>query len=191
MPKLRTDDIWTPSGVLPHGDVLCRLVDRIGEAWGIDRFSTRVRAEYNYRLRTTLGRAFLKEDRVELNPRLLTENPDQFVPTLAHELAHLVVHHRHGPVAKPHGTQFRYLMQQLGLSSKATHKVPVGHLKQKRRRYLYLHRCETCGVSFIARSIRRNVYCRQCGPGMRWRVLRAPATRQGAMALEKARVNAG
>jgi predicted SprT family Zn-dependent metalloprotease len=121
---------------------------------------------------------------IELNPRLLGEHPRELVPTLAHELVHLCVRHRYGETAKPHGREFRSMMRRLGLDGKATHDLPVRHLrKHRRRKYLYLHRCSDCGYEFVARKSRRNCYCRACGPEMEWDIFRLPNTDAGRMLL--------
>lgn len=183
---LSFDDIWTPAQPLPGRAVLGALAERLAAAWGCGGLAGRVKIVYNPRLRSTAGRAFLDEARVELNTRLLREHPDQFIATLAHELAHMVAHRRFGRV-QPHGRHFASLMRQVGLPAGATHSLPVAHLRRARGRFLYLHRCSDCGYSFIARSIRRNCYCRACGPDMSWRVLRAADTAAGRSALENAR----
>ena len=181
---LSADDLWTPDQPLPGARVLGRLVARCAEAWQEPWLARRARVGYNARLRSTLGRALLDDGRVELNPRLLAEHPEQLVPTLVHELAHLVVHRRYGRVA-PHGPHFRALMRSLNLDPGAHHHLPTEHLRQRRRRYLYLHRCDRCGVTFVARRVRRDCYCRACGPDMTWDVWRAPATPQGRELLRQ------
>jgi SprT protein len=182
--RLPTDDLWRPEQGLPARPVLDAIAHRCLTFWGAQCLAPRLRVAYNPRLRSTLGRALLEEARVELNPRLLMAHPEELVGTLAHELAHLVVHDRYGVVA-PHGSHFRALMRALGLSDQATHRLDVSLVRRRRRRYLYLHRCSDCGRSFIARSIRRGYYCIACGPGMRWDIFRAPATPQGRQALDR------
>ena len=161
---VETDALWSPSQPLPARGSLHQLTDRIGSGWGINDLHRRVRVVYNPKLSTTLGRAILNSGIVELNPRLLNEHPKELIPTLVHELAHMVVYMRFGRVA-PHGHHFKMLMGALNHSPKSTHSLPVGHLRRKRKKYLYLHFCSECGYRFVARSFRRNYYCVTCGPG--------------------------
>lgn len=178
------DDIWSPSQPLPTQSILRRLVAEICEAWDATDLAQRIRAGYNMRLSTTLGRALYRELRIELNPRLLSEHPAELVPTLAHELAHLVARERYGMIS-PHGPEFRAMMRSLNLSGKATHNLPVQHLRKNgKTKYLYLHRCGECGYKFIARSQRRNYYCLACGPKMKWDIYRLPNTPAGKTLLE-------
>lgn len=172
-------DLWSPDEPLPGGRALNELAARILTAWEMPHLIGPVRIGYNARLRTTLGRALLDEHRVELNPHLLRDHPGELIPTLAHELAHLAVHLRYGRAAASHGLEFRTLMRALDLSGRATHDLPVGHLRQGRRRYLYVHRCDTCGVQVVARRVLRNRICARCGPAMQWNVLRVPNTPGG------------
>ena len=169
------DDLWTPGRPLPGKEVLLAVTNRCGDVWNFPELAQQVRLGYNPRLRSTLGRALLDEARVELNTRLLREHPAHLIPTFVHELAHVAVYLRYGNVA-PHGIQFRTLMSTLALPAAATHNLPTGHLRRKRRRYLYLHRCSDCSYSFVARSIRRGYYCIACGPEMMWEIFRMPNT---------------
>ena len=176
------DDLWEPGGALPGKAVLQAIAIRCGYAWGVPDLASKVRIAYDRRLRTSAGAAHLDERRVVLNPRLLGENPAELVPTLVHELAHVVVHMWRGRV-RPHGPEFRGLMDAVNMPAEATHSLPADHLRTKRRRYLYLHRCLGCGYSFISRKVRRNYYCIACGPKMTWRICRAPATKEGRRQL--------
>lgn len=182
-----SEGLWTPQSPLPARTILSRLAARCLSAWRMDSLIPRVRIVYNPRLSTTLGRACLENRRVELNPRLLGEHPDQLLPTLAHELAHLVVYERYGKSARPHGTEFRRLLRALKLPDEAKHHLPVDHLRRNRAKYLYLHRCGDCGQSFLARSVRRNLYCVACGPDMKWDIFRAPNTPAGLQLLRQLR----
>jgi predicted SprT family Zn-dependent metalloprotease len=159
------------------------LAGRMAGAWDMPELVEKVLIGYNPRMRTALGRAWLKTGRVDLNPHLLRRAPKELVPTLAHELAHVAAWLRYGRSATPHGQHFRTLMRAVNLSPDATHKVPTEGLKRKRQRYLYLHTCGTCGFRWLARSVRRRYYCRACGPDMQWEIVRVPDTPAGRRLL--------
>ncbi len=178
-----TGDIWQPSQPLPTKSVLCEMIHRIGCAWELPELTEQVKISYNPRLSTTLGRAIFNDMHVELNPRLLRAHPEELPATLAHELAHLVVNIRYGRVA-PHGREFKTLMRAVNLSPKATHNLPVTHLRRGRKKYLYLHRCCDCGYKFVARSARKQYYCLACGPDMKWDIFRLPNTPSGQKLLK-------
>ncbi len=186
--RLVVDDLWTVGQPLPGRKILTELARRCGCVWDMPNFAASIRIIYNPRLRTTAGRAMIEERRVELNTRLLTENPAELIPTLVHELAHLAALDRYGyGNVSPHGRHFITLMRSAGFSGEATHHLPVTHLKRRRRRYLYLHRCSDCDCSFIARTPRRNYYCRECGPDLLWTIVRAPNSKAGHEALKRLR----
>ncbi len=131
--RFALDDLWSPDQPLPAGGLLKRIAARCGRFWQCPDLARRARIVYNPRMRTTIGQAQLRQGRVELNPLLLTEHPEEFIDTLVHELAHLVVFWRYGPRAKPHGREFLTLMRAVNLSGKATHELNVEHLRRPRR----------------------------------------------------------
>ena len=182
--RFDVSDLWRPGNPLPTGAILTAVAERCGEAWEIPDLARRVTIVYNPRLRTTLGRAILDDDRVELNVHLLRAYPDELLGTVIHELAHLVVRMRYGEV-RPHGREFKALMRAVNMPADATHHLDTARLKLRRRRYIYLHRCGNCGTMFIARKPRRDCYCRACGPEMSWTILRAPATTAGRRKLKE------
>ena len=135
-------------------------------------------------MRTRAGVAWLEERAIELNPRLLAQNPEKLDEILAHELAHLVVWRRHGPEAREHGPEWRALMELAGYRPARFHGMDVRSMRRRRRRYYYLHVCEGCGSWWVARRVRRDRDCRRCGPGD-VRVLRAPGTGAGLAELKR------
>jgi len=181
--RFDVSDLWRPGDPLPSGALLTAIAERCGEVWEIPDFARRVTIVYNPRLRTTLGRAILNDNRVELNVHLLRAYPDELLPAVAHELAHLAVRMRYGQV-RPHGREFKALMRAVNMPADATHRLDTARLNLRRRRYVYLHRCSNCGMMFIARKPRRDCYCKACGPEMSWTILRAPATTAGRKKLK-------
>ena len=63
---------------------------------GIQVLADQVRVVWNSRMRTTAGRAFWPEARIEMNPKLKQIAPDEVRQTMLHELAHLVAYQRAG-----------------------------------------------------------------------------------------------
>jgi len=124
MISLSLDDLWTPDQPLPDGALLRTLAWRVLEAWGHAEWADGIRFGYNGRLRRSLGRAFYKDGRIDLNPRLLSANPSQVIPTLVHELAHVATYRLFGDVGA-HGPHFRVLMAQAGFKGRATVRLRV------------------------------------------------------------------
>jgi predicted SprT family Zn-dependent metalloprotease len=142
------DKTWYPAKGLPGRAALKAMAIRLGNAWGRRDLHRRVGIFYNAELGTTLGRALLDEGRVELNPCLLREHPEELGDVVAHELAHMVVHSRYKS-DPPHGRRFRRLMELVSAPAEATHELRAGNPRRKRR-ILYL-RMSDAGPSRLAR----------------------------------------
>lgn len=117
---------WPPEAVE-------QAADEAFAAWGIPEMRKEFGWSWNPRLRTTAGRAFLHEDRIELNPRLLARHPELIRAVVIHEFAHLVQQRSH-PNETDHGPFWRALMRKAGLPPDATHDLPVDELRVRRRR---------------------------------------------------------
>ena len=101
-----------------------------------------VRIDWNPRMRSTAGRAFLREAKVELNPKLLNISLEQVNRTLLHELAHLLTYHRYGERRlAPHGKEWQQACADLGIPDEtATHDLPLpSHRQKKKWRYICPH----------------------------------------------------
>lgn len=60
------------------------------------------------------GVAYLQQNEIRLNPTLLAENAEHFIrETVPHELAHLIVYQQYGRRAKPHGREWRFVMEEV------------------------------------------------------------------------------
>lgn len=82
--------------------------------------------------------------------RYFSENIEQTIP---HEVAHYTVYEMFGRSAKPHGSEWRKVMQDFGVSAAVTSKLDVDDLAtRKLKRFIY--RC-ACGERELT-SIRHN-----------------------------------
>jgi SprT protein len=165
---------------LPTPSELTEQVRTLLGAWGLLERAAAVKADWNPRLRTTAGRAFWNENRIELNPNLLQDHAHSVHEVLVHEAAHLAAFLLHGPRIRPHGREWRQLVRQAGHRPAACHRLPLQGLR--RRRYLYLRMCDPCGHRLIVRALRYG-RCHRCGQRGRWLVLRAGAGAAGHAAL--------
>lgn len=166
---------------LPEIDDLERRASELLALWRVGDRALEVR--WNRRLSTSAGRAFIRRGRVELNPNLLGDHPEQIEVVLAHEVAHVAAWRLFGPAADAHGRQWRALMRLAGYSPTVIHDLSVQQ-KAQRRRYLYLRVCDGCGDRTIAGAVRYG-RCHGCSRRDCYLVLRAPATGAGRRALER------
>lgn len=108
-----------------------------------------------------------RPDRLRFNAALLASHPDFMrTETVPHELAHLVVYRRYGRSAKPHGKQWRALMELFGVPARACHNLPTEPTRRLRR---FAYRCGCVDPVWLTsirhnRAVRGERYrCRRCG----------------------------
>jgi predicted SprT family Zn-dependent metalloprotease len=133
---------------------LARLARRFACRLGARRLAGELQVVFNPRLRTAVGRAVFSARTIELNPRLLDRHPGELVPTLAHELCHLVA----GPRAA-HGARWRTAVAALGFAPEVCHRLDVGALAVRRRSWVWC--CVDCGETYRRRH--REAWRYRCG----------------------------
>jgi SprT protein len=147
---------------IPSAAELRTLAARLLREIGAASLATRLRVEWNTRMRTAVGRAEPRRSLVTLNPVLQKFGGEEIERTLRHELAHLLAQHRAGRRRiLPHGRQWRRACRDLGIAGeRACHKLPLA-ARQLARPYLY--RCRNCQRDFPrVRRIRRAIACLAC-----------------------------
>lgn len=147
---------------------------------------TQVDVEWNRRLSTTAGRAFVRSGRIELNPRLLATATDQIEIVLVHEAAHVAAFRLFGADIPAHGRHWRALMRLAGHEPQVQHHIPVDGLRRRRARarHVFLRMCSGCGDRVLHTSVRYG-RCRVCERRDSYLVLKARATPAGRRALEQ------
>jgi predicted SprT family Zn-dependent metalloprotease len=133
---------------------LARLARHLGRKIGARRRVRDLVVIWNRRLRTALGRADFSARTIELNPTLLDRHPAELLPTLVHELCHLIAGAR-----AAHGARWREAMLALGARPEACHRLDVSDLTARRRVWIWT--CTRCGESYSRRS--RGVRRFRCG----------------------------
>jgi SprT protein len=148
------------SGVLDEERT--RVASVAALALGRARLAERLQVVWNPRLRTSAGRAWPGEARIELNPALVSFGDAEIRRTLLHELAHLIAHDRAGRRRiAPHGPEWRRACADLGIADESVrHRLPLRPVRQRRR---FAYQCPACGaVIRRARRLRREVACLAC-----------------------------
>lgn len=142
-------------------DILRNALVRIRVIAGVE-LAARVVVEWNTRMRSTAGRAFWPEARVELNPKLIGLGLNEVERTLLHELAHLVAYHRAGRKRiAPHGVEWREACVEMGIpGERATHQLGLPSVRQARK---WKYVCPACGYGIErVREMKRRVACHGC-----------------------------
>jgi predicted SprT family Zn-dependent metalloprotease len=124
--------------------------------------SPRIRVGWNRLMRTTAGVAVPSRWEIWLNPALREISEVEVQKTLLHELAHLLVHHRHGRRRlPPHGIEWREACRDLGIPGEGrTHQLPFQGRRMRRRFQL---KCRGCGdVHERVRLPKGRIACLSC-----------------------------
>lgn len=133
---------------------------------GLSALAGSVSVVWNARMRTAAGRAFARESRIELNPRLQDLPPEsrdsELRNTFLHELAHLVVFARAGRKRiAPHGPEWREACHDLGIPGEDRCHALDFQPRRLERKFAYS--CPGCGaVIRRVRRLRRMVACYPC-----------------------------
>lgn len=117
---------------------------------------------------TCAGRASWRQNQISLNSVLLIENRDEFIREIVpHEVAHLINRALHGPMVKPHGSEWRSVMVALGQTPNRCHNFDVSNARVRtERRHTCRCKCTSHSVSqrVINRILRGAIYkCCHCG----------------------------
>ena len=163
---------------MKRSDAALRLYDIRGEVrswlalWGVPELEGRLRIEWSWRLRRSLGRAFPQRCLVRLSPLLLDSPRELLLEAVCHEVAHVAV-----PLlsrsSRPHGRAWNELMQAARFVPRI--RVPIAaklppkatptsttHRESVPARRLYLHACPICHLRRIAKRSIPRWRCRAC-----------------------------
>lgn len=105
------------------------------------------------------GVAYLQRNTLGFNLQLYQENHAHFLThTVAHEVAHLIAYQRFGGRIKPHGVEWRSIMQEVfHLPAERCHTYAVA----PRWRTLYGYRCQCPQDNLHQLSAQRHRYIQQ------------------------------
>ncbi|MCC7375768.1 MAG: SprT-like domain-containing protein [Verrucomicrobiales bacterium] len=134
--------------------------------WTCPALGSVVRVEFSGRLRSAVARCSPKRGVIRLSTALLAHgNRPLLSEALTHEAAHFAVHLLHGPKAKPHGNEWRQLMQAAGLQPRLRLRLPDPADPDARPRVpqpQYEYRCPVCQSTYRCRRRDSRIRCRPC-----------------------------
>lgn len=125
----------------------------------------------------TAGRAWYAEHRVEFNEILALENPETFMTTIAHEIAHLITDQLYPNAKQHHGPEFKYVMESLGYDPRTYHSYDVSSVSTRRVKIRYEYVCVECGKTYeVATPTHKKImavnaigyFCTKCKSGIRF-----------------------
>jgi SprT protein len=150
-----------PAGHTAETPLLLKIARDLLPSLGAKRIATKLRVEWNSRLKTAAGRADHRQKLISLNPRLV-EHPAEIDRTLRHELAHILAQFRAGRRRiSPHGSEWQQACRDLGIAGeKRCHTLPF---PAKRYTPRFIYRCPNCRRDFPrVRKVKRTVACLAC-----------------------------
>lgn len=142
------------------------LLSLWGERWGVSDLADRALCRFSSRMKRSLGRCYTSTGVISLNSALLQEgNGAVAVEVLCHEAAHLAATILGGRRVKPHGSEWRHLMEAAGYRARV--RFPAGEVRGLATRgsapkYEYLHCCRDCAATFKTYATNRRWRCRSC-----------------------------
>jgi SprT protein len=109
---------------------------------------------------------------IRYNPVLLRENGDSFLAsTVPHEVAHLIAFLRYGPRIRPHGAEWRAIMEQFGATPERCHRYDLSRIPRRATRVFTYHcACSEHRLTGIRhrRVLAGQIYlCRRCAEALR------------------------
>ncbi len=109
-------------------------INEVATLWAIPDLAARVNIAYSTRLRRSLGRAVPATGRIRLHPGLQHADPQLLDEVLVHELAHIAAYLLYGPGRRPHGHEWRRLVEQAGRTARVRIDVDLPPATPARRR---------------------------------------------------------
>lgn len=145
---------------------ITRQIEALSIRWGCPALGSGLRVEFCGRLRTAVARCNPRLGLIRLSTALLAPgNRPLLSEALMHEAAHLAVYLLHGPNAKPHGNEWRVLMQAVGLKPRLRLRLPNPATQDARPqvpRPQYEYRCPVCQSTYRSRRRDSRIRCRPC-----------------------------
>jgi predicted SprT family Zn-dependent metalloprotease len=146
-------------------DPLRQSVDRWLHLWDVPQLEAKSRIEWSPRLTRSLGRCYPDKRLIRIASYLESAPDGLLQEVLCHEMAHLATRELHGRKARPHGPEWKALMQKAGFEPRTHLPAPNGAPRLRRRRrspYVYLHRCPVCQIFRTARRLMSRWRCAAC-----------------------------
>ena len=138
--------------------------------WCTPQLPRQVVVTFSQRMTKSLGRVRPAAGVIRLNARLQFAPCELLIEVLCHEAAHVAVYLIHGPHAKPHGPEWRALVQRAGYqpTTKLAHPLlpaprPGLHWTGSPRPVVrHRYRCPICQHDYFVRRKSSRLYCNLC-----------------------------
>ena len=166
---------------LESTNLIARTEDKTLEvcAWAETRYGRLFEVpELRFDLRgLTAGLAYPARNLIRFNLNLLKANPQDFISeTVPHEVAHLLSWTINGPEAKPHGPEWKAIMNDMGLNPEVCHTYPATRARARGRiQKVFFYACACAGRRYTFTAIQHkrsaagvNYRCTNCKAPVRY-----------------------
>ena len=92
------------------------------ELWGVTELTPQISVEFSSRMTRSLGRCYPDRKLIRIARFVLEESEDLFREVLCHEAAHVAAYHLHGKSIRPHGREWKDLIQAAGYPTSARYR---------------------------------------------------------------------
>ena len=157
--------VFVPDVAPETFSLLQAAISRWGDLWGMPELADELSIRVSGRFRTSLGSYRSRRSEIALASWLLDGPTKLLEEVLCHEAAHAGVHRRFGARVRPHGSEWRALMEQAGMPARV--RIPAEELPREPRARLtktaaWEHRCPVCQATRVARTRVTRWRCRAC-----------------------------
>jgi predicted SprT family Zn-dependent metalloprotease len=139
------------------------LAIHLASLWSIPALASASTIEFSSRMTVSLGRCIPTRGIVRLNASLQADTDELLHEVVCHELAHMAVYLRHGAGVRPHGPEWRGLVEAAGYTPSVRLSVDASLSSGARPRVTrWEHRCAVCHTVRIARTATPRWRCAEC-----------------------------
>lgn len=141
-----------------------RSLAKWARCWRTPQLADRLRISFSSRLRKSAGRVRPKAGIITLHTGLASAPRSVLLEVLCHEAAHVAAYLLHGSRAKPHGAQWRALVQAAGYQPSTSLRgrwlpSPAPAPASARRHH---YRCPVCQSDYFVRRRNSRLHCTHC-----------------------------
>ena len=141
--------------------------ERWTRIWGVPELAQRSSIEWSRRMTRSLGVCYPRRGTVRLASYLQKAERPFVEEVLCHEMAHLAARELYGDRIRPHGREWKRLMEAVGYLPRTRLAVPAGlQPTPKRKKWrssgLYIYSCPLCQLKRVTRHPIEGWRCRPC-----------------------------
>ena len=141
--------------------IITQIKNEYCQLWGIELIKTAIAVEFSNRITRSLGRTQPTAKIIRLNPLLQSSLNYLLEEVLCHELAHIAAYHLHGDSIRPHGSEWRALVQVAGFEPRIRIEADLDWPSLPPAK-CYTHYCPVCHAVRVAKKRMVHWRCTEC-----------------------------